>query len=211
MTDSFDTKNKIVKYTNKLNGTTDSNKIQVYKKKLLLYGGTVTNDSEYVSSAVAVDGKAPGIQVQLLNSDPNTKTYVVIFSPGDEIFTGLTEFAKTYNVTSGHFTAIGAMSNGTLGWYSQEKKAYKKVRIESQAEICSLIGNIALYNGKPVVHAHMVVAFSDGTTKGGHLIEGYVWPTLEVFITVEPNTMFKTFDEKTGLILINPGLGNNKL
>ncbi|AYV75291.1 MAG: DUF296 domain-containing protein [Terrestrivirus sp.] len=206
MADSIDNKNKIVKYTNKLGNTSDSNKMQIYQKKILFYGGAVItkNDSEYVSSAIAYEGKAPGLQVQLLDSNNSTKTYVVIFSVGDEIFSGLTEFANKYNITGAHFTAIGAMSKGTLGWYSPEKKAYKKIHIDGQAEICSLIGNIALYNGKPVVHAHTVVAPNDGITKGGHLIEGYVWPTLEVFVTVESNPILKSFDDKTGLVLINP-------
>jgi hypothetical protein len=42
--------------------------------------------------------------------------------------------------------------------------------IDGQVEVVSMIGDIALYLGKPVVHAHMVVAASDGTAHGGHVL-----------------------------------------
>ena len=34
--------------------------------------------------------------------------YVVIFSQGDEAYSGLLDFAEEYHITSGRFTAIGA-------------------------------------------------------------------------------------------------------
>jgi hypothetical protein len=63
--------------------------------------------SEYVSPSEAVPrGKAPKMQVQLLNPGEPTKQYAVIFYQGDEVFSGLVEFAEKYQVTSAHFTAI---------------------------------------------------------------------------------------------------------
>jgi len=50
-------------------------------------------------------------------------------------------------------------------------------------------GDIALYEGKPVVHAHLVVGSPDGTTRAAHVLEAYVSPTLEVMVTVDPITM----------------------
>jgi predicted DNA-binding protein with PD1-like motif len=37
-------------------------------------------------------------------------------------------------------------------------------------------------NGKPVVHAHVVVALPDGSTKAGHVFEGHIGITMDVFI-----------------------------
>jgi uncharacterized protein len=72
--------------------------------------------SEYVSPSEAVPtGKAPRMQVQLLNPGEPTKQYAVIFYEGDEAFSGLLEFAEKYQVSSAHFTAIGALSGATLG------------------------------------------------------------------------------------------------
>jgi uncharacterized protein len=163
--------------------------------------------TEYVSPSQAVPGgKAPKMQVQLLNPGEPTKHYAVIFYQGDEAFSGLLEFAEKYHVTSAHFTAIGALNGATVGWFDPQRKMYKKIPIEGQVEVISMIGDIALYQGKPVVHTHMVVGTSDGTTRGGHVLDAYVSPTLEVMVTVDPATMQKRFDPETDLTLIDPGL-----
>jgi len=55
--------------------------------------------SEYVAPEKAVPrGKAPKMQVELLNSGEPTKHYAVIFYQGDEAFSGLLEFAEKYLV-----------------------------------------------------------------------------------------------------------------
>src|SRR5271157_116577 len=150
--------------------------------------------SEYVSPSEAVPrGKAPKLQVQLLNPGEPTKRYAVIFYQGDEAFSGLLEFAEKYQVTSAHFTAIGALNGATLGWFDPQRAMYKKIPIEGQLEVVGMSGDIALYQGKPVVHTHMVVGTSDGITRGGHVLGGYVSPTLEVMVTVDPITMQKRF------------------
>ncbi|MGD0178706.1 MAG: PPC domain-containing DNA-binding protein [Terriglobales bacterium] len=161
--------------------------------------------SDYVSPSEAVPkGKAPKMQVQLLNPGDPTKQYAVIFYQGDEAFSGLLEFAEKYQVTSAHFTAIGALSGATVGWFDPQRKMYKKIPIVGQHEVIGMSGDIALYQGKPVVHTHMVVGSSDGTMRGGHVLDAYVSPTLEVMVTVDPIAMQKRFDPATDLTLIDP-------
>jgi predicted DNA-binding protein with PD1-like motif len=67
-----------------------------------------------------------------------------------------------------------------------------------------MIGDIALSGDQPAVHTHVSVASSDGTVRGGHLIDAYVFPTLELFITVYPQASHKQLDEATALELIDP-------
>src|SRR5207248_8373816 len=55
----------------------------------------------------------------------------------------------------------------------------------------------------PTLHAHLVVGRRDGTTLGGHLLEGHVWPTLEVIVTETPAHLRKSLDPETGLALID--------
>src|SRR5271163_327682 len=163
--------------------------------------------SEYVSpSEAGPRGKAPKMEVQLLNPGEPTKQYAVIFYQGDEAFSGLLEFAEKYRVTSAHFTAIGALSGATVGWFDPQRKMYKKIPIHGQHEVIGMSGDIALYQGKPVVHTHMVVGSPDGTTQGGHVLEAYVAPTLEVMVTVNPAAMQKRLDPETDLTLIDPSL-----
>jgi predicted DNA-binding protein with PD1-like motif len=166
-----------------------------------------TRDSEYVSPSQAVPrGKAPKMQVELLNPGEPTKQYAVIFYQGDEAFSGLLDFADKYYVTSAHFTAIGALNRATLGWFDPQRKMYKKIPINGQHEVIAMSGDIALYQGKPVVHTHMVVGSPDGTTRAGHLLDAIVSPTLEVMVTVDPIAMKKRFDPETDLTLIDPAL-----
>ena len=161
--------------------------------------------SEYVSPSEAVPrGKAPKMKVQLLNPGEATKQYAVIFYEGDEAFSGLLEFAEKYQVTGAHFTAIGALNGATLGWFDPQRKMYKTIPINGQHEVIGMSGDIALYQGKPVVHTHMVVGSPDGTTRDGHVLAAYVSPTLEVMVTVDPMTMQKRLDPATDLTLIDP-------
>jgi predicted DNA-binding protein with PD1-like motif len=159
----------------------------------------------YVSPSEAVPrGQAPKMQVQLLNPGEPTKQYAVIFYQGDEAFSGLLEFAERYHITSAHFTAIGALNGATLGWFDPQLKMYKKIPINGQHEVIAMIGDIALYQGKPSVHTHMVVAGPDGTTRAGHVLAAFASPTLEVMVTVNPVTMQKRLDPETDLTLIDP-------
>jgi len=125
-------------------------------------------------------GQAPGMKVTELAR--TGRTFEVTMRKGDEVAAGLTEFAEQNHIKVAHFTAVGAIDSGVLGWFDPDKRAYKKIVINQEAEVVSLSGNIALQNGKPFVHAHCVVALSDGSTRGGHLIEGHVSLAMQVFV-----------------------------
>jgi len=83
---------------------------------------------------------------------------------------------------------------------------YKKIPIDGQHEVIGISGDIALYQGKPVVRTHIVVGSPDGTTRAGHVLDAYVSPTLEVMVTVDPVATHKRFDPETDLTLIDPAL-----
>src|SRR6202050_4777657 len=170
-------------------------------------GSSVEAGGEYVAPEQAIPkGRAPKMQAELLNPGEPTKQYAVIFYQKDEAFSGLMEFAEKYHVTSAHFTAIGALNKATLGWFDPQRKMYKKIPINGQHEVIAMSGDIALYQGNPVVHAHMVVGSPDGTTRAGHVLDAYVSPTLEVMVTVDPVAMHKRFDPEADLTLIDPAL-----
>lgn len=161
--------------------------------------------SDYVAPVHPVRrGEAPGMKVQLLKGGMENREYAVIFAKGDEAFSGLQDFAERYRIQSAHFTAIGALNGATLAWFDPQRKMYRKIPIVGQVEVVSMIGDIALYQGKPTVHTHMVVGLPDGTTKGGHVLDARVSPTLEVMVTVGPIAMHKRLDPETDLTLIDP-------
>ena len=135
----------------------------------------------------------------------NPSTFAVIFETGDELASGLKRFAEEQNLAGSSFKAIGAFSRVKLAWFNWESKQYQpSVDLNEQVELVSLIGDIALKDGKPEVHAHVVVAKSDGTAHGGHLQEAQVRPTCEVVLTESPRSLQKQVDPASGLALINP-------
>jgi predicted DNA-binding protein with PD1-like motif len=149
-------------------------------------------------------GKAPGMKAKLVKDTPEEKIYTVVFYKGDELLSGLTDFAVAHQIADAHFTGIGAVSGATLGWLDLDKKAYHPLRVTQQVEVLSLTGDIARFNGVPVVHMHAVLGKQDGSTVGGHVFELNVNPTLEVFLTVNSTPLEKRLDDASGIKLIDP-------
>ena len=138
-------------------------------------------DDEYVSRAtITARGLAPSMKVQELGT--SGRTFEVTMRKGDEVAAGLTEFAEQHHVTRAHVTGIGAVNAAVLGWFDPDKRKYKKIVINQEVEVVSFAGNISLENGRPFLHAHAVVAFPDGSTKGGHFIEGHVSLEMQIFV-----------------------------
>lgn len=149
-------------------------------------------------------GMAPGMQVKMLKDTKEEAVYAVVFQRGDEVLSGLTDFAMKHGVGDAHFTGIGAVSGATVGWLDLERKLYHAIPVREQVEVLSLIGDVATFNGKPVVHGHVVLGRRDGSTVGGHMWELKVNPTLEVFVTVNKTALKKKPDEASGMKVIDP-------
>jgi len=93
---------------------------------------------------------------KVLNDSPE-RTYAVIFDTGEEVASGLRKFALDNNLGATRFTAIGAFSRVTLGYFDWQTKQYEKIPLNEQVEVLSLIGDVALDGTQPQIHAHVVV------------------------------------------------------
>ncbi|MCA1574194.1 MAG: DNA-binding protein [Acidobacteria bacterium] len=142
------------------------------------------------------------MRTKLIHND-GEKTFAIVFDKGDEVASGLLAFAKDSDLSASHFTAIGAFESVTLGYFERERKDYKKITIDEQVEVLSLVGDIVLKGDDPKVHAHVVVGKANGTAHGGHLLEARVWPTLEVILVESPEHLKRKVDKETGLALIS--------
>jgi len=136
----------------------------------------------YMPLAFTPHGTAPGLKVEEFSATP--RTFKLSLRKGDEIMSALLEFAEKNHLRDCHFSGIGAIDSGTFGWYDPAKRADKKIVVDGEAEIVSLIGSIT-YNaaGKPNVHAHIAVAFGDGSLKGGHLFEARISLVGQIYVT----------------------------
>jgi uncharacterized protein len=122
-----------------------------------------------------------------LTSDDETRTFVVVGEAGEDAFQVLSAFARA-----------------TVGWFDRAKKDYRRIEVDEQCELLSLLGDIALAEDGPQLHVHVVLGLSDGTVRGGHLLAGEVRPTLEVIIRDAPVDLRKTSHPELGLALIDP-------
>jgi uncharacterized protein len=135
--------------------------------------------------------------------DRHPRSYALVFDRGDELAKGLKDFATEQKLADASFKAIGALASVRLGWFNPETKKYQTcVDLKEQLELLSMIGDVAQHEGKAIVHAHVVVGRSDGTTAGGHLLEACVRPTCEVFLIESPVHLAEAFDPDSGLVLI---------
>jgi hypothetical protein len=133
----------------------------------------------------------------------NPKTLAIILDPGEEILACLKKIAEAEGFGGSSFKAIGALSQVELGWFNWDTKRYQTaVKLEEQVELLSLIGDIALKDGEPQVHAHLVVGRADGTAHGGHLLSAMVRPTCEIILTENPEHLQKRVDPVSGIALI---------
>ncbi|MBW3537260.1 MAG: DNA-binding protein [Actinobacteria bacterium] len=143
------------------------------------------------------------MKVQLSHGDGGLRTYVAVLDKGDEAVSALTEWAAEEGVRGSSLAAIGAFQRATVAYFDRDTMNYQEIPVSEQVEVLSLLGNIGIADDEPKLHAHVVLGRRDGTTVGGHLLEGVVWPTLEVFVTEAPAPLRRSTDEETGLPLID--------
>jgi uncharacterized protein len=142
---------------------------------------------------------------KLINDGPQ-KTYVLVLDKGDETVSSIESFVRKNGISAAQLTGIGAFSDTVLGFFDWETKNYRKIPVNEQVEVVSLLGDIALGpDGKPALHPHVVVSRADGMAMGGHLLEAHVRPTLEVVLTESPRHLHKRKDGESGLALIVAG------
>lgn len=146
------------------------------------------------------------MQWRELSRGEHGREVALVFATGDEVMETLTGWCREQQVTGAHFTAIGALSDVTLGWFDWQAKTYREIPLGEQVEVLTLAGDVALQDDQPAVHAHVVVGRSDGTAHGGHLLRAHVRPTLELILDEVPAHLRKRHDPESGLALIAPAL-----
>ena len=134
------------------------------------------------------------------------QTYIVIFEVDDptEVIAGLTDFARSHQITAASITAIGMFTHTVIGYFEREIQQYRPITISENVEVISLLGDIALdvEKNEPKVHLHAILGLSDGSTRGGHLLEAHVGVTLEVVVNVFLTSLRRLPNKEIGLTLI---------
>jgi hypothetical protein len=137
--------------------------------------------------------------------DRGERTFVVVFDKGDEVVEGLTAFAGRERLRASQVTAIGTLRDVTLGYFDPAARRYREIPVAEQVEVLSLLVVVTLDGEQPRLHAHIVVGCADGSARGGHLLRGHVFPTLEAIVEEQPGHLQRRTDPEAGLALIDLG------
>jgi hypothetical protein len=129
---------------------------------------------------------------------------VVVCDKGDEAVATVTAAVREHGIRAAQVTAVGGLSAGQLGYFDRPSRHYLPIAVDEQVEVLSLIGDVAGQDGEPRLHLHAVLGRRDGSTIGGHLLRGEVWPTLEVLVSEVAPELARRYDPETGLSLISP-------
>jgi uncharacterized protein len=135
--------------------------------------------------------------------DADVVTYVVVCDQGDEAMASLKQFARTERLEAAQITGVGGFERATVGWFDRMTRKFRHIPVDEPSEVLSLIGDVAEGQDGPGLNIHVVLGLSDGTTRGGHLIEGQVFPTLELVVTENPAELRRVMHPDLGVALID--------
>lgn len=145
------------------------------------------------------------MQYRLVDEDQGRRTFAVALEIGEEVMRTITDFATKQSLAGSSISGIGGFQRAKLGYFAWDQKEFIQNEVDEQVELLSFHGTIAEgADGSPTVHAHVVLGRSDASTRGGHLIEGIVRPTLEAIVVEMPEHLHRLYDDETGLVLLKP-------
>lgn len=121
---------------------------------------------------------------------------------GKDLIPAIEATANEFSIQMAVFTVIGAVSSVTFGAYDQNQQVYVTLKEEKPLEIVTCTGNVSLKEGKPFVHAHIMLADEQGKTLGGHLFSETIIYAGELYLReLIGNPLDRTYDPTTGLML----------
>lgn len=142
---------------------------------------------------------------RLLDEQHGRRTFAVAMETGDQVISTLTALAEELDLAGSSVSAIGGFQHARLGYFNPADSGFVENVVDEQVEVLSFQGSIAEdIDGSPHLHIHVVLGRSDASTRGGHLVEATVRPTLEAIIVESPEHLYRRKDETSGLVLLKP-------
>jgi predicted DNA-binding protein with PD1-like motif len=143
------------------------------------------------------------MQSKLVSRPGETRVWFAVLDAGEEVKKQILALVQQEKIAAASFVALGAFEKATIAYFDWEKKKYQPIPIDTQVEVITLVGDVVPdEKNKPSLHAHTVLGLADGTTRGGHLMEGHVRPTLEITVTETAAHLVRRRQPGLGLALI---------
>ena len=127
------------------------------------------------------------------------KDYLINIDKDEKVVETLTRFCKENGIKNAKLSGIGAVMKTEIGAYDLPKKEYIKREYSEILELLSLEGNVALKDGEPFIHAHVVLSDHKMQTLGGHLFETTVGVAGEFFLTQFDGNAYRELKPDIGL------------
>lgn len=120
---------------------------------------------------------------------------------GEKVIESIKNFCEGKQIANAWFQGIGSVENPTLAHYDVTTRKYTDKTLSGIFELTNLTGNVAIFEGKPLVHAHVTLSNESMEAIGGHLVEATVSATVELLLAVFPTSHTKSHNEEIGLKL----------
>ncbi|HVV28508.1 MAG TPA: PPC domain-containing DNA-binding protein [Rhizomicrobium sp.] len=145
------------------------------------------------------------MQSRMVSKPGETRTWIAVLEAGEEVVDRLLALAVQEDIGNASFVALGAFEKATIAYFDWQAKKYRHIPVSEQVEVITLVGDIVPDDqGKPSLHAHTVLGRADASTRGGHLVRGYVRPTLEVTMRELPAHLARHRHPGLGVALVEP-------
>ena len=126
-------------------------------------------------------------------------TYLMRFMPGEELLETLFKFCQEQKIYGGSITGIGGSTDVTLLYFNSRTKEYQEKNFSGELfEVTNLTGNVSVEK----LHVHITIADKELKAWAGHCGKVVADPTLEVVLTVLPET-HRTLDAYSNLQLLD--------
>ncbi len=139
---------------------------------------------------------------------PQTQPVLVRLPKGMDLLCALRSACDARGITKAAVQVIGALTCARLGYYLQDERRYVSYELPEHCEILMGAGNVSLKDAEAFVHLHLTLSRSDGSTLGGHAMEGCpIFAAEALLLPVPGPDLTRGFDEPTGLFLwqVQPG------
>ena len=104
--------------------------------------------------------------------------------PGEELHESIQTVCLSEGVSGAAITSgIGRVRDTDIG-YLGDDSVYHRVVLPEANELLSMQGNVAVLDGKPFTHIHIVLSDDDHVVHGGHLFSSVVHVTAEIHLRI---------------------------
>ena len=170
---------------------------------LSLLSGLATTINTYAAPGPQTTKSAAYNVTQCSQLKGQLHPFFLIIKRGDDIMESIVRCANNAELPAASVSGIGALENPTLAFYDLDQKKYFTREFDGIYELTSLLGNIAMNNGKRFLHAHVTISGHDYKAYAGHLMKSKVGVTAEIMINPQPQTMLRLPNDEIGLSLIS--------